>query len=110
MNSYKAAWYAQQQVGMQERPPARQQARRESRAQNGVVPRKQQNWAVRQMGQDLALGALHAASRQAAQSQIAGRLGVALRVGGRIGVRAVPILGTALLLYDLYQVYGHISD
>lgn len=110
MNSYKAAWYAQQQVSMQELPAARQQEGLRQRSQKGAVTRSNKNWAVQQMGQDLALGALHAMSRQAAQSQIAGRLGVALRVGGRIGVRAVPVLGTALLLYDLYQVYGHISD
>lgn len=45
--------------------------------------------------------------KHAAQSQLKGRLGIAMRVGGRVGLRAVPIIGTA---YTVYTVYSYLDE
>ena len=39
-----------------------------------------------------------------------GNLGVALRVGGRVGIRVVPIVGAAMLAYDIYKLGEYLLD
>lgn len=67
----------------------------------------QQKSIVDHVVQDIALGVatnvMYSGLKHAAQSQIKGRLGMALRVGGRVGMRAVPILGTAMAAYSIYD-------
>ena len=48
--------------------------------------------------------------KYAAKSQMRGQVGVALRVGGRIGLRAVPIVGGAMLAYDLYKLGKYVLE
>ena len=45
-----------------------------------------------------------------AQNQIKGKLGIMGRVGGRVGLRAVPVLGTLMIVKDAYDLYQWISD
>ena len=42
----------------------------------------------------------------AAQSQISGPLGIALRTTGRVAIRAIPIIGVA---WAAYSIYDHFS-
>lgn len=49
------------------------------------------------------LSGIMTASQFMSTSQLKGRMGMALRVGGRVGVRAVPIVGIALTVYDVYS-------
>ena len=51
----------------------------------------------------VATGVMMSGLKHAAQSQLKGRLGIALRVGGRVGVRAVPVIGTAMTIYSIYK-------
>ena len=45
-----------------------------------------------------------------AQNQIKGKIGIIGRVGGRAGLRFVPVLGTALLVKDAYSLYRYLTD
>ena len=45
-----------------------------------------------------------------AQNQIKGTLGIMGRVGGRVGLRAVPVLGTILIVKDAYDLYDFLTD
>jgi hypothetical protein len=51
------------------------------------------------------LSGIMTASQFMSTSQMKGRMGMALRVGGRVGVRAVPIVGIALTVYDVYSFF-----
>ena len=101
MNPYKAAWYAHTLVEVPERPVP-EQRRNKDRVRNEMTGYIQKE-VTRNMVSGAALGGLATAATHAAQSQIAGRVGVTLRVGGRIGLRVIPVVGVALLAYDLYQ-------
>ena len=50
------------------------------------------------------LGVAWETSKQLAQNQVKGKLGIAGRVAGRIGMRAVPVVGYGMLAYDMYQI------
>lgn len=52
-----------------------------------------------------AAGVMMSGLKHAAQSQLKGRLGVALRVGGRVGLRVVPVVGTAMTVYSIYKFF-----
>ena len=110
MNEYKAAWYAQTMVGQQELPPKMQMQRTEKRTAQNAQYMGVARGMAKQMGQSAALGTLYAVGVHAAQSQMKGRLGVTLRVGGRIGLRVIPVVGMALLAYDMYQFGKWVSQ
>ena len=58
----------------------------------------------------IAASVVMAGFKHAAQSQIKGRLGIALRVGGRVGIRAVPVVGTAMAVYTVYKLFDDFVD
>jgi len=66
--------------------------------------------ATRQIFQSVLLGAAHGASKHAAQSMITGRAGMALRVGGRIGLRVVPVVGAVMMAKDIYDIGKFLLD
>lgn len=100
MNSYKAAWYLNTLVDAPSRPPKETSRRQESRftRDKGVQA------SVAQMKQDAMLYGAYEVSKYASKSQLTGKLGMAVRVGGRVGLRVVPVIGMALLAYDVYQL------
>lgn len=59
----------------------------------------------KQFKEKVALGTIHRTSQAMAATQIAGRTGTVLRFVGRSGVRAVPIIGYAMLAKDAYDIY-----
>ena len=60
---------------------------------------RQTNQRKREIG--MAAGML--AVRYMARNQLKGNLGIAMRVTGRIGTRAIPIVGAAWTAYDIYR-------
>ena len=45
-----------------------------------------------------------------AQNQINNKIGVMGRVGGRLGLRVVPVFGTLMIIKDAYDVYEFLTD
>lgn len=42
----------------------------------------------------------------AAQSQISGPVGIALRTGGKVAIRAIPVIGVAWAAYSIYDYFS----
>ena len=45
-----------------------------------------------------------------AKSTVKGRLGMGIRLSGRIGLRAVPFLGAGMLIYDTYRLVDYLME
>ena len=110
MNEYKQAWYANTLVGVQEHPGKKKQL--SSNKKDGFVTEFKGH-----LKQDVKRGAYAAglaigmqASKYAARSQLTGAVGVSLRVGGRVGLRVIPVVGYAIIAYDLYQFGKWLSE
>ena len=103
MNEYKRAWYANTLVGVQEHPKKKRV--RSSKKKDGFGKEFQRH--LKQDVQRAAIqGGLHIGrqlSRVAARSTMTGALGTTVRISGRVGMRVIPVVGYALLAYDLYQ-------
>jgi hypothetical protein len=50
------------------------------------------------------------AMKHLSQSQLKNRLGVVARISGRAGLRVIPVVGTAMMVYDAYQVFDYFFD
>lgn len=72
-----------------------------------TVMKQMQDALIEEVALSAAAGVMYSGLKHAAQSQVKGRMGMALRVGGRVGLRFVPILGTA---YAAYSIYSAIDD
>ena len=102
MNEYKQAWYANTLVATTEAPKperirkvVRRSLTRKARADTDGIGR-----LARETGLTLANEVAHRASKTA----MTGTVGTAVRMGGRVGVRVIPVIGYALLAYDIYQI------
>ena len=103
-NEYKAAWRAasgHRHVPRKQTSTSNQQ----TRSTRSMLKQVQKEMAI-QAGIGLALGALP----HMAQNQLKGRVGIALRLTGRVGMRAVPVVGTAMIVYDAYRFLDRMSD
>ena len=109
MNEYKQAWYANTLVGVQEHPRKKKQL---SSKKDGFVTEFKGHLKqdVKRGAYAAALGIGMQASKYAARSQLTGALGVSLRTGGRVGLRVIPVVGYAILAYDLYQFGKWVSE
>ena len=99
------AWYQAITPGIHERTVSRSRTK-SGRSSNKSLSQESTGIVgdfMATTGRDVALGAGMMASRYAAKSQLTGSLGVALRVGGRVGLRVIPVVGVALFAYDMYQ-------
>jgi hypothetical protein len=103
LNEYKRAWYLASTPVTHERIVRKKPRSSSNKKSFG-------NEFSKHIKEDIQRGAIRGgvaafglASRYAARSQITGALGVGLRVGGKIGLRVVPVVGATLLVYDLYQ-------
>lgn len=112
MNEYKAAWYANTLVGIQEHPGKKQRLAKNKPSQDGF--RKEFVEHVKHDVRRAAVaGGLHIGrqlSRAAANTALTGTLGTSVRMGGRVGMRVIPIVGYAILAYDLYQFGKWVSE
>ena len=96
MNQYKMEWLEATQDLLL---PPYSSSQTEHEDQGNVFVERQIQKRKREAG--MALGMI--LMSHAAQSQITGRLGIALRVGGRVGVRVIPVAGAILTAYDVYM-------
>jgi hypothetical protein len=103
LNQYKRAWHLACTPGAHERTTPPEKVEKKGRESFGKQVRKHIKQDIQRGAIHTGLGALGLASRYAAKSQVTGTLGVGLRVGGRIGLRVVPVVGAAIVAYDLYQ-------
>ena len=111
MNAYKEAWLAQQMISYAQKRSISKSYQKASN-KNSSKARKQHmvDVAARQKAQGLILKGSHTVLKHAAQSQVKGSMGIALRVGGRVGLRLVPVVGIALLAYDTYKAVDWLMD
>jgi hypothetical protein len=103
MNEYKQAWYANTLVGIQEAPGKK---KRVSSNKSGGFGKEFKSHLKQDVRRAAVAGGLHLGrqlSRVAANTAMTGALGTTVRVGGRVGMRVIPVVGYALLAYDLYQ-------
>jgi hypothetical protein len=103
MNEYKQAWYANTLVGIQEAPEKKKRVSSKKSGGFGKEFKSHLKQDVKRGAYAVAMGIGMQASKYAARSQLTGALGVSLRVGGRVGLRVIPVVGMALMAYDLYQ-------
>ena len=94
------AWYQQTLVAVPERPFKEQVQRTEARQMKDIPQGRSTKLAIRSYG-----GAKFMASLPGNT-----RLLNAARIGGRIGLRVIPVVGAALLVYDLYQIGKWITE
>jgi hypothetical protein len=109
MNEYKQAWYANTLVGVQEAPDKK---RNISKKSGGFVTEfkghiKQD---IKRQGMYAGLAIGRQAAKYAARSQLTGTIGSMTRVSGRVGLRVIPVVGYAILAYDLYQFGKWVSE
>ena len=113
VNEYKRAWLAEQASEYTQRRTlavARQTAQKRQRNQSQAMRSKLLEEAVMQKGQKISLGILREASKFMAKSTVKGRLGMGIRLSGRIGLRAVPFLGAGMLIYDTYRLVDYLME
>lgn len=110
MNAYKEAWLAEAMIEYSQKRSVGNAATKIGKKRKSVTPRRAVDIAAKQKAQGIILKGAHQAAKYAARSQIKGSVGIALRVGGRIGLRAVPVVGAAMLAYDLYQLGEYLLD
>jgi len=96
MNQFKMEWLEATQDLLL---PPYSSSQDEHEDQSNVFVERQIHQKKREVG--MAIGMMFAS--QSAKSQLAGRLGIALRVGGRVGVRVIPVAGAVLTAYDVYM-------
>ena len=113
VNEYKRAWMAKQASEYTQRrhlAVTRQRMQKRQSKGNSAMRSRLLEETVKQKGQKVILGAVKEVSEQAAKSAMKGSLGTGVRFAGRVGVRAVPIVGAAMLAYDLYRLVDYLAD
>ena len=109
-NPYKQAWMEKSGRDTTVRPTSRRipgKRTRYKRKRDLLVPSVEM--VQKQIVEQVVLGAAYRASVYASRSQITGKLGIGLRVSGRIGVRVVPVVGAVLLAKDIYDAYQFLT-
>lgn len=96
MNAYKMEWLEATQDLLL---PPYKSSQDDHNDQNNVFVERQISQRKKQAAMTIGM----IAATTAAQSQLAGRIGIGLRVGGRLGVRVIPVVGAVLTAYDVYM-------
>ena len=110
MNAYKEAWLAEAMMTYSQKRSVGKAATSAGKRTKAITPGRAVDIVAKQKAQGIILKGAHQAAKYAARSQIKGTVGIAVRVGGRIGLRAVPVVGAAMLAYDLYQLGEYLLD
>ena len=110
VNTYKEAWLSQSMLDYSASRPLQKSVMKEKRKRKQVTAADATAVAARQKAQAGVMKGAHVLMKHAAQSQIKGRLGIGLRVGGRIGLRVIPVVGAAMLAYDMYRAYEYLTE
>lgn len=109
-NIYKEAWLAQSMYEYSQKRNVGKVAAKAGKSRGKILSFDVKDAAAKQKAQGIILKGAHEAFKYAAKSQITGGVGAAIRVTGRIGIRAVPVVGAAMLAYDLYKLGKYVMD
>lgn len=110
LNPYKEAWLSNSMMEYAASRPLQRQMVQSKKRQKRITPQQATQVVARQKAEATLMKGAHSLAKHAAQSQIKGKLGIGLRVTGRIGTRLIPIVGTAMLAYDLYRAYEYLTE
>ena len=103
MNEYKLAWLSEQAVSYGQVRSIAKLAPKKKTSGKSLKASDVMNVAAKQKAQGTVLSGGFSLAKHAAQSPMKGRVGMAVRLTGRIGMRAIPVVGAAMLAYDVYQ-------
>ena len=108
MNSYKQAWYANTLVATTEAPkPERIRA---AVRRNLSKKAQMDTDGVGRLARETGLTLANEIASRASKTTMTGTVGTAVRMGGRVGVRVIPVVGYAILAYDLYLFGKWVSE
>jgi hypothetical protein len=110
LNPYKEAWLSNSMMEYAASRPLQRQVVQSKKRQKRITPQQATQVVARQKAEASLMKGAHSLAKHAAQSQIKGKVGIGLRVTGRIGTRLIPIVGTAMLAYDLYRAYEYLTE
>ena len=110
VNAYKEAWLANVMLDYSQSRNVRKTIVQHQKRRKKVTPARATEIVARQKAEAMVLKGGMELMKHAAQSQVKGRIGIGLRVGGRIGLRVIPVVGAAMLAYDLYRAYEYLTE
>lgn len=110
MNAYKEAWLAEAMFDYSQKRTIAEKTRKVQARRGKISSKDIASIAAKQKAQGIIVKGARDAAKYAARSQMKGTVGIALRVGGRIGLRVVPGIGAAMLAYDLYKLGQYVLD
>lgn len=102
MNEYKEAWLAACELLPMIAQDSDKDPQEYHESYSSMMITRQTEAAV--------LSLAHWGMRQAAKNQMKGKLGIYMRVGGRIGTRVVPVIGFAITVYDAYRFFDALLE
>jgi len=113
MNQYKLDWYLASQVVAE--VLIDQMSKNQKKIQDShPFHRNSTNLMLDHVTETVARSvmtyALPTIMKHLSQNQLKGTLGIMGRVGGRVGLRAVPVIGAALFVKDAYEIYDFLTD
>ena len=104
MNEYKLAWYNETTA---EFSPVDQTAKPNDSPSFAQQFKEQFKEDIKsEVTEYLVKAAVLGLATHAAQSQIDGPIGMALRTTGRLAIRAIPVVGLAYLAYSVYDYWN----
>ena len=111
MNSYKLDWYLASQVvssyHLQRLVAASDHNRRNvQKSPSNLVA----EMAVKQVVETAVFSVGLKLMKHLSHSQLKNRLGIVARTTGKVGLRAIPVVGTALMVYDAYTIWDYLTD
>ena len=113
MNQYKIDWYLASQVvaeALVDQIVQQQKKTQDSHPFHRNEFNLMKDQVTETVARSVMTWALPTIMKHLSQNQIKGTLGIMGRVGGRVGLRAVPVLGVALFVKDAYDIYEFMTD
>jgi len=99
MNPYKEAWMVHAEM-------MNPHIHRGSAQKTESIGSKVKHHVKKEVRDSLITAAAIGIMSHAAQSQISGPLGIALRTTGRVAIRAIPMIGIAYAVYSIYDYFS----
>ncbi len=100
MNEYKEAWMVHADMINPRTPMSSKGNKSES------IGSKVKHHVKKEVRDTIITAAAMGIMTHAAQSQISGPLGIALRTTGRVAIRSIPVIGVAWAVYSMYDYFS----
>ena len=111
MNEFKTVWYQNTLVSDDSSPQVQQRiTRKNGRSFRHKAVHGGRDFAITRGQRKIKSTVMVRGATIGAGVTATGALGTGVRVGGRIGLRFIPILGWALLAYDLYTLGSYLME